>query len=373
MSNYKALNILKIDLSKLRDNYLNIKKFIGEGAEAAATVKANAYGLGVVEITAALSEAGCNKFFVFSLGEAMQVRAHSMTDEVFVYNGIFEGEQQAFLNNNIVPVLNSIGQIQLWLNFAMKKGLKLPAIIQVDTGMTRLGVNYQELISYLQANFELLTGKLDIKYIISHLACAEEENHPLNKQQLEKMLALKKLFPEIKFSLANSAGIFLGKEFHFDLVRPGALLYGFVPDFKKIPFVQEMAEYYSTVSQIRIVEEDAAISYGATKSVSKGTKLAVVSMGYADGLPRGLSNKGICYIEDYQAPIVGIVSMDCTVIDVTAVPDKFLYEGAQVEILGPNSSIEDIATAANVTGWEILTSIGNGKRYEKLAVRNGSY
>jgi len=369
MSDFKALNILKVDLSKLTQNYINISEFVDRSCEVAATVKADAYGLGVTEIANALSEAGCNKFFTFTLKEAMLVRTNSMTDEIFVYNGIFDGEQQAFLSNNIIPVLNSITQIELWLNFAMKKGTKLPAVIQVDTGMTRLGINYLELIAYLKDNMEILAAKLKLKYIMSHLACAEDE-HDLNKQQLEKMLSLKKIFPQIKLSLANSAGILLGKEFHLDLVRPGALLYGFVPNFKKVHFISEVAEYYSTLSQIRIAENDSSVGYGATKSVKKGAKLGVVSIGYADGFFRNLTNKGKCYIEDYPAPIVGRVSMDCTVLDVTEVPDKFLFEGAQVEILGPNSSIADIATTANTTGWEVLTSLGNGRRYEKMIVRN---
>ena len=361
-----AQNILKINLPQLATNYSNIKKFVGTQVEVAATVKANGYGLGSADITNTLSEIGCNKFFVFSLEEALEIRYGSITDEVFVYNGIFPGEESIFQNNNIIPVLNSINQLELWINFAKRKATRFPAVIQVDTGMTRLGINHKELVSYLKNNLETIQQKIEVKYIMSHLACAEDENHTHNKLQLGKMLELKESFPMFKYSLCNSAGIFLGPEYHLDLVRPGALLYGFIPNFKPISFVEEITQYESFISQVRIAEEDSFVGYDATAKVDKGTKLAVVAIGYADGYLRNLGNSGYCFISDYKADIVGKVSMDCIIVNVTEIPDRFIYEGAPVEILGPNSKIEDIAKSANACGWEILVSLGNGKRYRKV-------
>ena len=370
ISDIKTHNTLIINLLKLSKNYENIREYVGKKVEVAATIKANGYGLGVEDIANSLSEAGCNKFFVFTLAEALKVRANSITDEVFVYNGIYSGEESTFQNNNIVPVINTINQLELWLNFAMKKGTRFPVVIQVDTGMTRSGIDYNELVQYLQSNLAMLTTKLDIKYVMSHLACSEEDDHPLNKSQLDKMLKLKELFPELKYSLSNSAGLFLGEEYHFDLVRPGALLYGFIPNFKEVPFVEEITEYYSVISQVRVITQDSYVGYGATKLVKKGTKLAVVSIGYADGYHRSLSNKGYCYIEDYRAPIIGTVSMDSVIVEVTEIPDKFLYEGAPVEILGPNAKINDVAKSADTCGWEVLVSLGNGKRYQRITSSN---
>jgi alanine racemase len=368
-----AQNTLEINLFQLAENFNNIKKYVGKEVEVAATVKANGYGLGAQDIINSLSEAGCNKFFVFSLEEALIARSCSMTDEVFVYNGIYSGEETIFQNNNIIPVINSIKQLELWMHFAGKKATVFPAVIQVDTGMTRLGINYKDFIDYLNNNLNIIQNKLNIKYIISHLACAEEEKHPHNQMQLNKMLELKKLFPMFKYSLCNSAGIFLGSKYHLDLIRPGALLYGFVPNFKTISFVEEITQYYSFISQIRITEEEAYVGYDASTKVPKDTKLAVVAIGYADGYLRTLSHRGYCFIEDYKAHIVGKVSMDCIVIDVTDVPDRYLYEGAPVEILGLNSKIEDIAKAANACGWEILVSLGNGKRYKRSTIYKNTH
>lgn len=362
-----AQNILTINLSQLAKNYSNIKEFVGKQVEVAATVKANGYGLGASEITNTLSEIGCNKFFVFNLEEALAIRYNSITDEVFVYNGIFPGEEPVFHNNNIIPVINTIHQLDLWINFAKRKGIRFPAAIQVDTGMTRLGINYDELVSYFQNNLETIQHKIEVKYILSHLACAEDEIHIHNKLQLNKMLELKRLFPAFKYSLCNSAGLFLGSEYHLDLIRPGALLYGFSPNFRPISFVEEITRYESYISQVRLVQEDSCVGYDATTTVKKGTKLAAVAIGYADGFLRNLGNKGYCFISDYKANIVGKVSMDCVIVNVTDIPDRFVYEGAPVEILGANSKIEDIARSANACGWEVLVSLGNGKRYKKVS------
>jgi len=370
LSGIRIRNTLIVDLLKLAKNYDNIREFVGKNVEVAATIKANGYGLGVEDIADSLSEAGCNKFFVFTLDEALKVRANSITDEVFVYNGIYAGEESLFQNHNIVPVVNTINQLELWLNFAMKKATKFPIVIQVDTGMTRSGIDYHDLVEYFQNNLSHINAKLEIKYVMSHLACSENENHPQNKSQLTKMLKLKELYPSLKYSLSNSAGLFLGEEYHFDLVRPGALLFGFIPGFKDIPFVEEITEYYSTISQVRIIKEDSYVGYDATILAKKGRKLALVSIGYADGYLRSFSEKGYCFIEDYKAPIVGTISMDCIIIDVTEIPDSLLYEGAPVEILGPNAKINDLASAANTCGWEVLVSLGNGKRYERIIAKH---
>ena len=366
MSGKFIYNTLNVNLEKIVSNFNGLKNFVGNKVEMSAIVKANAYGLGVDEVINALSLAGCNKFFVYSLDEAIVARKNTMTDEIIVFSGIFAGQESDFMHHNITPVLNTTKQIDLWLNHAMKKGVVLPAILQIDTGMTRLGIDYDEAILYLDQNLERISVKLDIKYIMSHLACAEIADHTLNKIQLEKVIHLKNKYKDLKFSLANSAGIFLGEEYHFDLVRPGAALYGFIPNFINVPFINEVAEYYSTIAQIRNIETDSYVGYDATRFVAKGTVLAVINAGYADGYFRALSNIGYCYIDEYKCPIVGKISMDSTVIDVTNVPKKLLYEGAPVELLGPNYTIENISKMANVCGWEVLTLLGNGKRYTKI-------
>ena len=150
------------------------------------------------------------------------------------------------------------------------------------------------------------------------------------------------------------------------MIRPGAALYGFTPNFLPVDFIKQIAEYHAPIIQVRCVAEDSFVGYDATVKVKKGTKLAVIGAGYADGYLRNLSNLGYGYLDEYKAPIVGRISMDTAVLDVSLVPDNLLYEGAMVELMGPNCTIEKISNLANVCGWEVLTTFGNGKRYNRL-------
>jgi alanine racemase len=341
---------LTIDLGAIVRNYRRIVA-LAPGSIVAAVVKADAYGLGAGPVTAALVAAGCEHFFVAHLSEVAAVRdATPAGAPIYVLNGLAAGAEAECASLGAIPVLNSLTQLAAW------RGL---AILQVDSGMQRLGLSPQE-VERLVAAPDLLDG-VALRYVMSHLACADEPDSPANAAQRDRFGDICAHLPPVPRSLANSGGAFLGADYHFDLLRPGIALYGGqpAPDVVMDPVVTLTAD----IIQTRAVPAGAGIGYGLTASATSDRVIATIGVGYADGWPRRLGGRGSVFVGDARVPIVGRVSMDSMLIDVSDIPKDARQAGSIVELLGTHQTIEDVACDAETISYEILTQLG--ARYER--------
>jgi alanine racemase len=348
--------ILTIDLAALADNYRLLRDRLA-GATCAAVVKADAYGLGAARVAAALLAAGCRQFFVAHLQEGIALRATVPADvEIFILNGLMPGAEAQCLDAGLTPVLNSLGQIDGWTALARARARELPAILQVDSGMARLGLSPVEVDELVRNPAR--RGGIALRAVMSHLACADEPDHPANRAQLAAFETQRRRLPPAPASFANSSGIFLGPEYHFDLARPGAALYGLAPVPGAANPMRAVVRLEARVIQIREVAAGDAVGYGHVFTAAGPTCIATLSVGYADGWLRSVGAQGWAHVGDVALPIAGRVSMDSLTLDISALPRDMLKPGDFVELLGPNQSIDDVARAAGTIGYEILTSLG---------------
>ena len=346
--------LLTIDLMAVRENYRTVRKQLS-GAEAAAVVKADGYGLGAARIVRALMQEGCGQFFVAHLEEAIALRqAVPEVGRIIVLHGPTPGAEAVFHAHGIVPVLNSAEQVSGWAGMARALGEQLPALLQFDTGMSRFGLSEDDLGDLL-ARPDGLAG-IDLLYVMSHLACADAPDHPANAQQLACFQRMRAHFPNVKASLSASSGVFLGPDYHFDLVRPGAALYGVNPQPGQPNPLQPVVRLQGAVMQVRTVGPGASIGYGHTITAERPMQLATVAVGYADGFLRSTGSNGAAWLGDTRLPVVGRVSMDSIILDATDVP---LAAGTLVDLIGPRQGLDDVARAAGTIGYEILTSLGS--------------
>jgi len=344
---------LNINLNKIIENYKIVKKQLRKDCEIAAVIKANAYGLGQKQIVNTLNKHGCYKFCVSNIDEALQVD-QELKKALYIMHGINSSEMaEICIRYDFIPMLNHLGQIEVWNRACKKIGKKLKAVIQIDTGMGRFGLSESEIKKVLK-NTNLISN-IHIDYLMSHMSCAEQAGHPLTSLQLNEFKRYIDLFPKIKATFANSAGIFLGHEFQFDMVRPGCALYGINPISSDNP-MQNVVELYGYIVQKRIIEKEQFIGYRAQYKAAKGEKLLIIECGYADGYVRALSNKGICYAEGYFLPVVGIVSMDVVIVNASILPEAIFNEITHIEMLGNHITIDDVAQYANTISYEILTT-----------------
>jgi len=347
--------VATIDLAALARNYGRVAAAV-DPAEAAAVVKANAYGLGVGPVAAALVNAGCRSFFVATVDEGVELRgllpAHSNA-RIFILDG-FPGDAGPLLENGLIPVLNTVEQIRQWSDAG-------PAAVQIDTGMNRLGVSAGEFEDAFRAGLPLDTCIL----VVTHLACADEPDHPLTAWQLDRFARIRQLLPETPVSIGNSAGGFLGSETRGDLVRAGIGLFGGNPFVGRESPVEPVVTLTAPIIQLRRVEHDETVGYGASLMVPAGTLLATLAIGYADGYLRALGNAGTASVRAQRVPVVGRVSMDLLTIDVSALGPNGIEVGDAAELFGSEVSIDEVAAAAGTISYELLTSIGKrvARRY----------
>ncbi|MCB1468479.1 MAG: alanine racemase [Rhizobiaceae bacterium] len=349
-----APGLLSIDLDAIASNYRYLKERAG-ASSCAAVVKADAYGLGAPRIAQRLREEGCGIFFVAHLAEGLDLRAALGADpEIYVLNGTPPGAEGEFLAAGIVSVVNNLQELNGWRRLASTQGRVLPVAIQVDTGMSRLGLAPAD-VARLHAERRGLEG-LRVKLTMSHLACAEEPARPANQSQLEEFVRLRRAFPSVPASLANSSGIFLGPGFHFDIVRAGAALYGINPVPGGPNPMRHAASLKARVLQIREVPAGAGVGYGLTARLDRPRRLATLSLGYADGWLRG--NTAGAWYGSEALPAVGRVSMDSMVVDVTAVPVGQIRAGCFVDLIGPSQTVDQVAAASGTIGYEVLCRVG---------------
>lgn len=347
MANVQNSPTLEVDLNALTHNYKLLRSKSRKN-NCAAVVKANAYGLGVAGVAPALYESGCRTFFVATLEEAVELKkifaAHRMKPEaVYVFHGVRKGQKNDFLAHDIIPVINDYGQFRYWHNSG-------PYALHVDTGMSRLGFNMEEIKD--------IEPTANLQLVLSHLACANEKNNPKNKEQLSLFKKVLAHFPRTPASLANSSGIFLGKDYHFDLLRPGCSLYGISPNTSLPNPMKNIVNLSAPVLQYRTAEKRQTVGYGASATVRKGTVLATVELGYADGFLRLLSNKAHGYVGDMRVPLIGRVSMDMLIFDVSEVPARLRTPDMRITLIGRQQPVDILAKAARTIGYEVFTRIG---------------
>ncbi|WP_019220154.1 alanine racemase [Bartonella florencae] len=360
---FPATAIATINVGAIVANYKTLTQSVAP-AECSAVVKANAYGLGADKIAPALYQAGCRTFFVAKIEEALQLKT-ILPENIMIalLNGLPHTAEEFVAQSGIVPVLNSWKEIESWQRFCQKKQKKFPAIIQIDTNMNRLGLDKKELEKLTKQ--PQIFEKAEIKYLLSHLANGEDAIHSSNKTQLAAFRNVLAKLPVCKVSFANSGGIFLGSDFHFDLVRPGIALYGADPRGKQPTPLKPVLKLEAQILQSRSVDAGIPVGYGESFMTRRPSTLATISIGYADGWPRILSNKGSVYFNGHKLPIVGRVSMDSIIVDATDLDQK-PQRGDWVELIGPHQTLEKVATDANTIPNEILTSLSN--RYKRIYI-----
>jgi alanine racemase len=352
-----AASLLEIDLGAVVANWRALRGRVAP-AECAAVVKADAYGLGAAPVAKALAAAGCRTFFVAHLDEAIAVRRAAPDAEIAVLNGVMAGTEEVFAEHRLIPVLNDLGQVERWQRSAEAR----PAILHIDTGMARLGLTPADT-ARVAARGDLLAG-IALRAVMSHLACADEPAHELNLFQLERFTAARAVLPAAPASLAASSGIFLGRDYHFDLARPGVALYGVNPTPGAPNPMAQVIRLKGKILQVRDVDPGTTVGYGATHRFLGPARVATVAAGYADGMLRSLSSRGKAVIGGHLVPYVGRVSMDLITLDVTGIDPALTRAGEYAELIGPAHDVDAVASDAGTIGYEILTSLG--RRYRRV-------
>ncbi|MBB2206188.1 alanine racemase [Gluconacetobacter takamatsuzukensis] len=358
---------LTIDLDAIRANYRTVCA-LAAGAECAAVVKADAYGLGAARVAPMLERAGARTFFVAHIDEGIALRPHvAPTSRIFVLHGPLAGAEADCVRHDLVPVLNSVEQIGAWRALAHELGRALPAAVQFDTGMSRFGLSEQDL-DRIDADPAGWRG-IDRCLVMSHLACADDPSDPASAHQRERLLAMCTRLPARPLSLAASSGIFLGPEFHFDLVRPGAALYGVAPNATAPNPMRPVVRLQARILQTRTVGPTDGVGYGLTYRPAGTRRIATIAAGYADGIMRRVAHDGRAWLGAQSLPIVGRISMDSMAVDITDAPEPLTAPGAMLDLLGPQHGVDEVARAAGTIGYEILTSLGH--RYHRAYVADG--
>lgn len=364
-----ADSLISIDLDAIVANWHSLDNLSASKCETGAVVKADCYGLGVRTIAPHLAAAGCRTFFVMSIDEGAELRetlADANHHEVHIYclGGMQRGQEDAFLNYALIPVINTLEQLARIGMLARRTEIKIPAAIHIDTGMARLGLTYNDtdwLIEHMSDGNDALAG-IDLRYVMSHLANADDPTHPSNTKQATAMAELRGFFPGTRVSLANSGGVFLGPPHHFNLTRPGIALYGIHPCAPLPPTtpssLQAALQWDARILQIRHETVGTTVGYGSSFVTERESVLATIGVGYGDGYPRNLGNKATVMVAGHRAPIVGRVSMDSMTIDVTDLPDGVLQQCDRVTVLGGDLCPAELAKLADTIPYELLTGLG---------------
>ncbi len=356
--------VLTIDLDALASNYCYLRTKSGK-AKCGAAIKGDAYGIGMAPAAKVLWRNGCRVFFVARPGEGQELRAILPKATIYVLDGLYRGQARFYCENALQPTLSSIDQVDEWQRYCKAAGRKFPCALHVDTGINRLGLSCDEY-HVLTGNPERLQS-LNVSLLMSHLACADNPKHYMNRQQLKKFKTLRSAMPNVPASLANSSGLLLGPEYHFDLVRPGVSLYGGNPILSRRNPMQTVAKLEGVVLQIRDVPIGETVGYSATWVAKRQSRIAMIGAGYRDGVPRKLSSSNNkrnahVWIDGRKCPVVGRVSMDMMAIDVTRC--KSIEIGDRAELFGEHIAVDAAAKAAGTISYELLTHLGD--RYARI-------
>lgn len=364
--------ILKVDLAALAANYHQFQQIVGENCTVAGIVKANAYGIGIEQVVKTLAKEGCPQFFVATLEEALTFRKFDPTSPIAILGGLFTGAEEVYIQKNITPVLNTPDDIVRWKKQGHDNNIALPAFIHFDTGMNRLGLNYDEAEELFDKP-DSLKG-IDVQLIMSHFVAADDwaENlaKDLTKGQGHEFADIAVRFPKAKKSLANSSGVFRDNKFHHDVVRPGYAMYGGNPTPETDNPMQSVLSLKTRILQVRQCNKNQTIGYAASYKFKEDTRTATIALGYADGFLRSNSNNAVVYFQNQPCPVIGRVSMDLVTIDISSIKGPQPIQGDEIEILGSNQSVDDLAKSADTIGYEILTSLGSRYKREYIGGTN---
>lgn len=361
---------LTIDLDIVAANYRLLSDILSEsGTQAGAAVKADGYGLGTKPVVRALWAAGCRNFFVAHPAEGVAVREELADARVHVLNGPMANAVDEYIQYNLTPVLNSLGDIELWRGVSAKTEKPLPANIHLDTGMCRLGLDLTETQTLLENSKDLLRG-IDVGLVMSHLASADDITSDQSARQLD---LFKTAFGQLGIgtpSFCNSSGIFLGSDYHFALARPGVALYGGNPTPHTDNPMANPVTLQTRLLQVRKVGPGETVGYGAGYDVKSPMPVATAAIGYADGFHRAGSDTGFAVIDGHKAPIIGRVSMDLITLDLSAIPEHLRTAGAVATFIGPGRTPDDLARDWQTIPYEVLT--GLGRRYRRVYTGTGA-
>jgi alanine racemase len=346
--------LLEVDLEAVAWNWRSLAR-----GPTAGVVKADGYGLGAPQVAARLHAEGCRHFFVAHPDEAAAIRGTVPGAMVAVLNGLWPGLEAWFAAHDVTPVLGSLAEVDAWAAQARRLGRALPALLHVDTGMNRLGLDPPG-VAALAADPRRLDG-IALRYVMTHLVSAEHPDDPINERQRLRFAAARARLPPAPASFANSSGLFLGAGFASDLARPGAALYGINPTPGRPNPMRPVVRLRARVLQVRDVPPGEGVGYNGIWTAQQPSRIATVSVGYADGFHRALSSRATAYFDDQPVPLVGRVSMDLSTFDVTAIPR--LQPGDWLDLIGPHGDADAVAAAAGTNGYEILTSLG--RRYPR--------
>ena len=356
--------VLTIDLGAIVENHRRLRRR-APGSEVAAVVKADGYGLGAREVATALWQGGARSFFVAHPGEGVALRTALPDAIIFVLHGLQGGSGEDLADAGLIPVLNHPGELARYAALARRRERRLPAALQIDSGMCRLGFAAAEVDGIDRAQLDAL----DVRLVMSHLACAEESGNAMNREQRARFERLRWLLPEAPASLANSSGMFLGPAFHYHLCRPGVALYGVNPTPGHANPMARVVTLEAPVLQVHEVARPGSVGYGATYRTRAGARIATVPVGYADGYLRSASGRATARIAGLEVPFAGRVSMDLIGLDVSALPGEAVRPGTMVELIGGADGVDRLAAAAGTIGYEVLTRLGSrfARRYIRPA------
>jgi len=361
----EAGGVLTVDLAALEANWRALSSR-ATPSECAAVIKADGYGCGIEPVARRLLQAGCKTFFVADLAEARRARAVSDEPAIYVLSGLFPNTAAAFATLNAQPVIGSMAELAEWDAFCSGQTWHGGAGLHVDTGMNRLGISANEAAALAP---RIRSENHGITLLMSHLACSEEPEHPMNARQIALFREVRLLYRGIPSSLANSSGIFLGNPAHCDMVRPGVALYGVNPTPGHSNPMQAVVGLKARVVQVRTVPKGETIGYDAAWTARHATRIAVVAVGYADGYLRAASSSdeapgADAIVAGKRCPIAGRISMDLLAIDITGLPEGSAKRGQLVTLIGDEITVDDLAKAAGTIGYEVLTSLG--RRYHRV-------
>lgn len=344
---------LHVDLEVIIKNYETLSA--QSNAACAGVVKADAYGLGMDQVAPALyHHTNCEIFFVANLVEAVKLRPILKEAKIYVFNGLFEDQVETYLEYKITPILNDPSQVQFW------NGKKEACAIHFDTGINRLGFSDKQTEEFFNSQHDL-----NIDLMMSHFIQSEIPNHPSNEIQLDQFMQVRHQLPNAKASLCNSGGIYLGKEYHFDLLRPGIMLYGGNPGLPRRPDgIKQAFEIKARVLQIRELEAGMSVGYNSLWTASEKSRIAILNVGYADGTLKTSDRNSTVYIADHKAKVIGKTSMDMIAIDITDPKFDKVAINDFAEILGSNITLEMVAENSTLGHYELMTGIG--RRYNKI-------
>lgn len=357
--------VLTVDLDTIIANWRKLEK-TAVPAECSAVIKADAYGCGAEQVARALNKAGCKTFFVATIEEASKVRAAVPEPAIYVLGGYFQNTGEHYAQINCRPVIGDLNELAEWDVFCRRTGWTGGAAIHIDTGMNRLGLTLAEAQAIIP---RINAGDHGITLVMSHLVSAEQLNSPVNAKQLAAFRGIASEFSGVPAALANSSGVFLGAPFQFDMVRPGAALYGVNPTPEADNPMQPVVDLKARIVQIRNIERGESVGYGGTWTARRPTKLAIIAVGYADGYFRAASsNDGTrgaeVIVAGKRCPVAGRVSMDLIAIDITDLPPNAARRGHMVTLLGEGITVDELAHHFGTIGYEVLTSLG--RRYARI-------